>query len=322
MNRRLVGFGLFLVTVGVVMVAVRQGLIPDEAARRAWNLWPILLIGIGVSMILAGRPGAGTGGLIVAVTLGVMVGSIAATGSVLPIGICHGGADHGTAFAGMSGDLAASARVSIEQDCGDLHVSTVAGSTWTLAGSSSDGHAPTASASPTEVRIKSADSGVFDLGGSDTWDLALPRTPAIALDVQVNAGDARLDLTGANLASLSVQRNAGSVAIDLRETATVGSLDVEVNAGSGTLWLPNRSLTGHLQANAGSIALCLPVGAGLRVAAGESVAASNDFAAQGMTRNGTTWESPGYASAAVQIDLAADANAASLSLDSASTCAG
>jgi hypothetical protein len=40
-DRRLVGFGLFLVTVGVVMVAARQGPIPDETAGRVWNLWPL-----------------------------------------------------------------------------------------------------------------------------------------------------------------------------------------------------------------------------------------------------------------------------------------
>jgi len=35
MNRRLVGFGLFLVTVGVIMVAVRQGASLDSASTCA-----------------------------------------------------------------------------------------------------------------------------------------------------------------------------------------------------------------------------------------------------------------------------------------------
>ena len=79
-DRRLVGLGLFLVTAGAVMLAVRQGLIPDAVAQRAWTLWPLILVGSGLSIVLAGRPGASLGGLVVALTFGAMLGGIAATG--------------------------------------------------------------------------------------------------------------------------------------------------------------------------------------------------------------------------------------------------
>ena len=49
-DRRLVGFGLFLITVGTVAVAVRQGVLSEEIAGRAWSLWPLILIGIGLSI--------------------------------------------------------------------------------------------------------------------------------------------------------------------------------------------------------------------------------------------------------------------------------
>ena len=320
-DRRLVGFGLFLVTVGVVMVAIRQGLIPDETARRAWNLWPLLLIGFGLSIILAGRPGAAIGGLITAVTFGAIVGGVAATGSIGPIGICTGDRDRGTAFAQTGGELGASARVSIEQACGELDIGTVDGSTWSLSGLSGDGRPPTVSATAADLRIESGSSNAFDVGRSSSWDVSLPRTPAIDLDVTASAGEARLDLGGANLTDLSVIRNAGASRVDLRDVAAITSVSLEVNAGSATLWLPNRSLTGTIQANAGSIAICLPSGVALRVTTGDSVAASNDFAARGLVRNGEAWETPGFASAQTRIDLSAEANAASLSLDS-SSCTG
>jgi hypothetical protein len=319
-DRRLVGFGLFLVTVGVVMVAVRQGLISDETARRVWNLWPLILIGIGLSTILAGRPGAAVGGLVVAVTLGAIVGGVAATGS---IGICTGDRQAGTSNApGPGGDLGASAHVTIEQACGDLDVTTVAGSSWAFGAAPDGGRPPTISATASDLRITSPSSGVLETGGASSWQVVLPRSPAIDLHVTASAGDARLELGGANLTDLSVVRNAGSIRVDLRDVATLGSLYLETNAGSATLWLPNHSLAGQLQANAGSIAICLPTGAGLRVETGDSVAASNDFEAHGMSRSEDTWETPGYASAAVRIDLSAEANAASISLDSAKACAG
>ncbi len=49
-DRRLVGFGLSLITVGAVMVAVRQGLLSEDTAGRAWSLWPLILVGIGPSI--------------------------------------------------------------------------------------------------------------------------------------------------------------------------------------------------------------------------------------------------------------------------------
>src|SRR3989442_5756157 len=121
-DRRLVGFGLFLITVGVVMIAVRQGLIGEDDARKAWTLWPLILVGVGLSIVLAGRPGAAIGGIVLALTFGAMLGGIAATGVFPGVGFCGGGRDHGTTFPATGGGLDPSARVTIAQDCGDLTI--------------------------------------------------------------------------------------------------------------------------------------------------------------------------------------------------------
>lgn len=320
-DRRLIGFGVFLVTVGVTILAVRQGLVQDEAVRRAWSLWPLILIGVGLSVILAGRPGAAIGGLIAVVTLGTILGVAVGSGTFVP-GICTGDRDHGSAFGDTGAVLASPARISVEQECGDLHVNTADGTTWNLGGTSSDGRPPAVTATASELRIRSDKSAPFDLAGSGAWDLVLPRDPQVDLHVQANAGDARLVLGGAHLTSLSVQRNAGSIAIDLREIAAIGRLEVEVNAGTATIRLPTLTLDGTVTANAGSVAFCRPAAAGLRIDLRDSVAASNDFEAHGLQRSGDRWETPGFATAAVRITLEVDANAASLSLDPAGPCAG
>ena len=87
------------------------------------------------------------------------------------------------------------------------------------------------------------------------------------------------------------------------------------------LRLPNRSLTGSLSVNAGSAALCVPDGAGLRVRL-DGAAASNDFAGHGLTETGGVWESPGYGTAEIHIDLRAHVSAGSLALDPTRQCAG
>src|SRR5947207_894212 len=92
------------VPVGAVMIAVRQGLVGEDDARKAWTLWPLILVGVGLSIVLAGRPGAAIGGIVLALTFGAMLGGIAATGTFPGAGLCSsGGRDPGTAFAPSRG---------------------------------------------------------------------------------------------------------------------------------------------------------------------------------------------------------------------------
>jgi hypothetical protein len=321
-DRNLVGFGLFLITVGAVMVAVRQGLVTEESARRAWSLWPLILVGVGLSIALAGRPGAAVGGLVTAVTFGAIVGGVAASGSFGFGGICSGDRDRGTAFPEASGTLADGGRVVVSQDCGDLTVSTAAGSTWSVSGVSTDGRQPAAEASDDELRLESSGASAFFFDATAAWDLSLPRDPVLDLEIEANAGDARLTLAGARLSNLTIERNAGSVEVDLREIAALDELTLDVNAGSATLRLPAANLNGSISVNAGSAAICAPPGIALRIRVEGSFAASNDFDEHGLIDVGGAWETPGYATAERRVSLLAEVNAGSLSLDPVRTCAG
>jgi hypothetical protein len=321
-DRRLVGFGLFLITVGAVMIAVRQGLIGQDDAQKAWTLWPLILLGVGLSIVLAGRPGAAIGGLVLALTFGAMLGGIAATGAFPGLGFCSSSErDPGTAFAQSSGGLEASARVTVAQGCGDLTIGTVAGSTWNVSGEASDGRPPQIDQGSGSLRVRTRDGAPFNVGGTSRWSVVLPRDPAIDLAVTTNGGQGRITLAGANLRTLRVDANAGSIDVDLREVSAVGDAIIDVNFGSATLRLPNRGLTGSLSVNAGSAALCLPDGAGLRVKL-DSTAASNDFADHGLTETNGVWETPAYDSAEVRLDLRAQVSAGSLALDPSRQCTG
>jgi hypothetical protein len=318
-DRRLVGFGLFLITVGGVMVAVRQGVLSEATARQAWTLWPLILVGLGLSIVLAGRPGASLGGLLVAVVFGAMLGGVTATGVFPGVGLCANQSQR-AAFADAGGDLGAAARVTIAQDCGDLSIGTVDGTTWSLSGRSGDGRQPAIERSATGLTVASRDDAPF-VGGSSEWNLALPRATSLRLDVKVNGGQSRLLLDGATLDDLAIDANAGTIDLDLREAAGLGHAAIDVNFGSATVRLPNLSFRGALSVNAGSASLCLPSGAGLRVKL-DSVAASNDFAAHGLVESGGAWQTTGFATAEVRIDLEVDANAGSVALDPVRTCAG
>src|SRR6185295_3487697 len=132
--------------------------------------------------------------------------------------------------------------------------------------------------------------------------------------LQLNAGSASVDLGGAALGDLDVTVNAGSATIDLTSIESIDGLDMGLNAGSVGLTLPNLSMTGSIQANAGAVKLCAPPGVGIRLRTGESIIAGYDYAGHGLVQDGTTWTTPGFESASVQIDLRTTANAGSFVL--------
>ena len=321
MDRRLVGLGVFLVTAGAVMLAAREGVIPDAIAERAWTLWPLLLVGAGLSIVLAGRPGAVLGGLLVAVTLGAMLGGVAATGFVGGFGACGGDRD-GTAFAEQSGTITPGAQVSVAISCGSLEVGTVAGTTWSVSGSSPEGGPPQISTDAGGLSIENPDRGPFAFGGaSNDWTVVVPRDAGFDLDVATNGGTSRIVLDGATIRDATFATNAGTLTVDLSEIAALSDLEVHTNLGSTIVHLPARSASASFAVNAGSLVLCAPTGAGLRIEL-DSVAGGSDLGDHGLVQNDDVWETPGFGAAAIRLELSVDLNAGSLKLDPARDCAG
>ena len=322
-RRGFLGWGVFLILAGSIPLAVRAGYISNDQIGRFWNLWPLILIGIGVGLVLSRTRFDFVGGLIVAATLGLMVGGLLSAGVN---GFSGGGCGSDTAtvaFPASDGTLASTADVELRLDCGDLKLGTAGGSAWHLEGTDAKGQGPNIDSSASSLDIHSRNSNgaaFFGFGPRDTWRLTLPTVPQLGLDMQLNAGRATVALGGATLDTVDFQMNAGSATIDLGSVAAIKSIDMQLNAGSLGLTLPNLSLTGSIQANAGSVELCAPPGAGLRLHTGESIIASYDYAGHGLVQNGKTWTTPGFESAAVRIELDTNANAGSFTLDPEDGC--
>ncbi|HEY8870209.1 MAG TPA: hypothetical protein VIM30_12585 [Candidatus Limnocylindrales bacterium] len=116
LNRRLFLWGLFFILVGTVPLAVRLGVIGGEVAGRWWTLWPLIIVGSGVGLILRRTPADVLGRLIVTTTLGLMAGGILATGLHMTGFSCGGRG--GSAFPTATGTFGDRAEVDIELDCG------------------------------------------------------------------------------------------------------------------------------------------------------------------------------------------------------------
>lgn len=324
-NRGFLAWGVFLLIVGAIPLAVRAGYLTEDQIQNVGSLWPLILIGIGIGILLARTRYAFLGGILVAATFGVIVGGVLAGGvEGLGVGACGPGGGNMTAFETREASLTeAAGSITLDMNCGDISLAIAPGDAWRIEGEGRDGVGPTVNADDDSLRISSHDRGRgwFDgLNDRETWRVTLPDEARLDFSMELNAGSSNLDLAGASIDALDLTLNAGAVTLDLSSVAEMGGLDINLNAGSLELTLPDQSFEGSIEVNAGSVDLCAPPGVALRLNTSETIVASYDYDGEGLVKTGSTWETPGYDDAAVRIDLDTRANAGSFSLNPEDGC--
>jgi hypothetical protein len=297
--------------------------VSEEQLRDVGSLWPLILIGIGIAILLSRTRYAFLGGVLVAGVFGVIVGAWLSGG----FGISPCGPREGTtAFETRQGPLTeAAASVNLDFNCGTLEMTVAPGNAWHVEGEDRDGAGPNLDADNDSLSLRTRDGGrdfLDSLGDRQTWRVVLPDAVALDLKTDLNAGNSTMRLGSAALDGFELDLNAGSATIDLGSVRELDSLDISINAASLELTLPNRSLRGSIDANAGSVDLCVPPGVGLRLDTSESIVSSYDYEDEGLVKSGSTWETPGFGSAAVRIELDTHANAGSFSLNPEEGCGG
>ncbi len=321
-DRRLLGWGLFFIIVGAIPLATRAGYLDPEVVGRWPSLWPLLLIGWGIGLLLRGTAIDWIGGGIAAIVFGIMGGGLLASGFAgAPISTGCGGQQGGTAFATQSGSMAGQGRLEVELSCGSLTMRPTPGSSWSVSGTESDGNAPDIDVDGSTVSIEAGGRGSF-FGGSDRtdWTVAVPTDPEVALDITIAAGQGSIDLDEANLGSFNLTVNAGSANVTLAGARALGDVNATVNAGSAIVSLPAGGRSANMSLNAGSLTVCLGPGSPVRVAWSGALG-SNDLDAAGLTKiDSNTWETPGLNTSTPYLDLRVSANAGSFGLDVDGAC--
>lgn len=321
-NRHLLSWGSFFVIAGAIPLAVRASLLPADLVRDWASLWPLLLVGSGLGLVLAGTSLRLVGSLVSVVTAGVMVGGFLATGfHGIPFGGACGDSSTASRFAEAGGSVGDRTRFEIELNCGDLDIQTPGPGTpadsvaWSLSGSSPSGRAPNVAASSDRVRITTGDRGNFGFDvGRTTLDLVVPRSRDVDIDLTLNAGSGTIDLAGAVVRRVGFTMNAGSMRADLSQSSTVGEVDGTMNAGSVAVLLPSGSTGASFTVNAGSLTVCVPASAPLRVSWNGALG-SNNLDAAGLVRTDDHhWTSAGLGLTGAAITLDVTANAGSFTL--------
>ena len=319
-DRRLLGWGAFLVIAGAIPLAVRAGAISAGSLSGWPSLWPLLLVGAGLILIFRHTPLHLLGGTVSVLTAGVMIGGLLAAGfhGFPAFGACGSGSG-ATAFPDQQGSLGVQSSVRIEFNCGKLDVQAADQDGWTFSGNGPADRAPVVEVDANGVRISAAHGSNFGfIAPAAAWQVTIPRAPSLTLSVTLNAGEGTLDLAGAKVAGFDMTLDAGSLSADLAGAETVGDVSATVNAGSATISLPASAGSANVTLNAGSMKLCVPAGTAMRISWGGALA-SNNFDSLGLIRvDDNHWTTAGLSSPA--IDINASANAGSFSLVIGGSC--
>lgn len=315
-NRGFAFWGVALITAGAVALAIQAGLIPDESARQAWRLWPVVLIVIGLSIIASRTPFA----LVATLAAGLVAGGLAGTFvASAGDGFSFGCGGEATETATDAGTFEGDAEVVLDFNCGELAVSTAEGTGWSVEARHGSDREPQISAGGDSLRVNAEGGGFIGFSeGRQEWDVVLPTQTRLDLTVDANASSSHLDLADAVLTNLAVDANAGDVYLGLAG-ARVAELGIDANAGSLSIVVDDvTSLAGNVEMNAGSLELCAPEGAVVAITIEDpNVTFSHNLDDLGLSRQGDTW-STGTGAADITLDV--DGNAASFTLNPEGGC--
>ena len=308
-------WGLFFLLLGGIPLLVRAGALDANVLADAWRLWPLLLVALGVSLIL-GRTSFGLlGTALAAIVLGIAAGGALASGTnfIGNVGGCGAfGSGTDQRFEDQ-GTFAGPVAARFDLGCGSLDLETVSGIDWRVQ-ADYQGTPPTLELSDDAIGLR----GPSGFGTRrQVWAVDLPPEGTQEIAIDSNASSVTARLGSAELTGFSLDINAGDARID-STGAHLGDIDVAANAARVRLRL-DADTTGSLSANAGSIELCVPPGATLRFRVEEQLTFAHDLDDRGLARSGDVWTREGDVGAPV-IDLSIQGNAANFSLDPAGGC--
>jgi hypothetical protein len=313
-RRGLLFWGLLLIPLGAIPLLVRSGAIDPARLADAWRLWPLIVIGIGLGILLSRTRFGIVGLLVMALTIGT-IGGAALAGGTFWLG-AFGGCGFGsstTQQTQQTGTFASPAQVRLELDCGSIDFRAGGDPGWTVQ-AAYRGDPPSIAGEPNRLSVGTPDGG----DRRQDWTIAVPAAQLGALDTTVNAAQSTFDLGSATMSRLRVDANAGDVRVTAG-SATIQELDLTMNAGRIRVTLGGGSTEGSLSVNAGSIDLCVPADSGLRLEVKDQLTFATNLSSRGLARDGNTWTRPATGSAGT-IDLEVDGNAAAFNLDPTGGC--
>ena len=308
-NGRL-NWGVFFVALGAIPLAYHLMNLDPDSIRGLWRLWPLVLIGLGLGLVLSRTPVAFMGGLVVAACLGLVFGSML----TVPPSFGCGGSRTLSEPVQQSGNFSGISRLELSLPCGEASIGQATDSDWHVSTAKASGQDARVSASSTLLQVSAGNGDWWSDRGWNSWNISVPTASMSDLSATTDAGESDLSVDGVSFGSMDFTLNAGSLHVDLAGVS-VGSLSLTTNAGSSRLTIDASSdvSSGSITTNAGSANLCVADGVGLAIKSTETLASSN-LGGSGLTKYGDTWRTSNFPTAQHKINLEATTNAGSFNV--------
>lgn len=271
---------ILLIAVGAALFAANFGWFGWGSLLDVARLWPVALVAVGVAILAGGRHRAW-----------VVVGALAAAALLYAaggIGFGPGGSslDAVTVSQGLEG--AARAEVRLSTGVAALRVNAAAGADLLASGTIRPGRGERIERSfrvaggtaRLDVRSERARTVFPGPTRGGAWDLTLTGRVPVTLEVDTGVGEATLDLRGLRLAGLDVDTGVGAATVILPRS---GQYPVSIDTGVG------------------NATISLPDGLAARVLVSRGVGAVS--VPDGFLRDGDTYTSPGFETAAHRVEL-------------------
>jgi len=238
------------VGIGILFLLNNLGMIQINFWRLASTLWPVVLIGMGLDMLIGKRS---TGGSLVALLLTALF----LVGGALFVGVSPGAAPRGevTAIRYAPGTVE-EADIRISTSTGRLTLGTLADAgvlvegSVRLAGTEEIAEERNVENGKAIYRLGSEGVGVVGISGNESvWELRINAEVPTKLDVNTGAGEAELHLERMRLTGLNVDLGVGAATITLPRSG-VFSGDISGGIGRLVIRVP-ESLAVRLQVDTG-----------------------------------------------------------------------
>jgi hypothetical protein len=316
-RRGFLNWGIFLVCLGAVPLAVQLNVFDRETAVSLLRLWPLILIGAGLGIMLRFSRAAALGGIIVAATFGLLFGVFFAAGFPSFAAACTG-ATNGTPVT-RSGTATGSLELNVELTCAEMTIGRAPGGTWSVDATAGN-ETPTIESNGSLLSLRSFTGARWPFGSDtrETWHVTVPTEASLSSNITVNAAKVIATLGNGPLGAINVTYNAADGRLDLGG-ASSATLNGTLNASTIGLVLPSGSFSANVTINASTLNLCAAAETGLRITYDDTLS-SHNFASAGLTQSGKTWESANYTTAATHADVHISANVSTTNLNPAGGC--
>lgn len=295
-RRNQVVLPLVLIVLGVLVLAANLGWLSWGRVWDVLNLWPVLLIAVGVDLLTAGRYRWIVAGLTIVVVALAMTGRVPLlNGAAGPAAQTH---DVQIPLEG-----AERAEVNIRVGVSELSISSLGAGDQLVEGTvrTAEGETftqDTQREGDTAVVVLAAEQrGIGGVQGNvdRTWDLGLAAGVPTELSISTGVGRSQLDLRELILTDLSVRAGVGEMTTTL-PLPSEGSYEASFDTGVGetTVRVPEDA------------AVRVEVDRGLG-----SISARGGFDSLGDN----TYETPGYADAEERIDISIEGGVGSITIE-------